>query len=55
VSGEAIRQAAGALAKAARRRRVKNVAVVVPELEKISVEASVEAIVNGFLLASFKI
>lgn len=54
VSGEAIRQAAAALAKAARRRRVKNVAVVAPQLEKISNEAAVESIVNGFLLASFK-
>src|SRR5437762_4996591 len=51
---ETIRQAAGALAKAGRRRRVKNIAVVVPDLKKISVEATAEAIVSGFLLASFK-
>src|SRR5436190_10836628 len=54
VSSETIRQAAAALAKAARRRRVKNVAVVTPQLEKISLEGTVEAIVSGFLLASFK-
>jgi leucyl aminopeptidase len=54
VTAEIIRQAAAALAKAARRRRVKNVAVVVPDVEKISTEAAAEAIVNGFLLASFK-
>ncbi|HEV8290855.1 MAG TPA: M17 family peptidase N-terminal domain-containing protein, partial [Tepidisphaeraceae bacterium] len=40
VTAEIIRQAAGALAKASRRRRVKNVAVVTPELEKISVETT---------------
>src|SRR5688572_2190981 len=51
---ETIRQAAGALAKAARRRRVKNVAVALPDLEKISTDAAAEAIVSGFLLASFK-
>src|SRR6266700_830735 len=34
LTAEIIRQAAGALAKAARRRRVKNVSIVVPELEK---------------------
>src|SRR5206468_1893121 len=33
---------------------VKNVAVVAPKLEKISVEVAVEAMVGGFLLASFK-
>jgi len=54
VTAETIRQAAGALAKAARRRRVKNLAVVAPELEKVSVEVAVEAMVSGFLLASFK-
>ncbi len=53
-TAETIRQAAGALAKAGRRRRVKNVSIVVPEMEKISRETIVEAIVSGFLLASFK-
>src|SRR6476646_5447514 len=54
ITTETIRQAAGALAKAARRRRVKNIAVVVPDLKRISAEATAEAIVGGFLLASFK-
>ena len=54
LSSDIIRQAAGALAKSARRRRVKNIAVVVPDLSGISSESAAEAIVSGFLLASFK-
>src|SRR2546421_57497 len=54
LTAETIRQAAGALAKAGRRRGVKNVSIVVPEMEMISSEMLVEAIVSGFLLASFK-
>src|SRR5687768_16716292 len=51
---EAVRVAAGALAKTARRRRLKKIALVVPEFAKVDRAAAAEAIVSGFLLASFK-
>ncbi len=55
VTTETIRQAAGALAKSARRRRVKNVAIIVPVAAgRLPASSAVEAIVSGFLLASFK-
>ena len=53
VSAEAIRQAAGALARACRKQRLHDVAVVVPSFDKLDAEATSEAIVAGFLLASF--
>jgi leucyl aminopeptidase len=54
LDAEVIRQAAGALAKAARRRRLKKIALIAPEFAKIDRAAAVEAIISGFLLASFK-
>jgi leucyl aminopeptidase len=53
VNLESIRQAAGALAKACRKHRVHDMAVLVPEIEGIDSAAAAEAIVTGFLLASF--
>ena len=50
---ESIRQAAGALAKACRKHRVHDMAVLVPEIEGIDFAAAAEAVVTGFLLASF--
>ena len=53
VNVESIRQAAGALAKACRKHRLHDVAVLVPEISGISASAATEAVVTGFLLASF--
>ena len=53
VSVESIRQAAGALAKACRNHRLQDVAVLVPVIAGIDVSKAAEAVVTGFLLASF--
>ena len=50
---EAVRQAAGALARACSKHRLYDVAIVVPELAGVELEAVAEAVVTGFLLASF--
>ncbi len=49
---EAVRQASGAIAKAMRKHRMKSVAVVPPVLKQVGRSAA-EAMVSGFLLASF--
>ena len=53
VNVESIRQAAGALAKACRKHRLHDVAVLVPEIPGVSASTATEAVVTGFLLASF--
>ncbi len=53
INADILRQAGGSLLKAARRHRVKNMAVVQPGVEAIDAEHTIEAIVNGVLLASF--
>lgn len=52
-NAEALRQAAGALARTTRKQRLHDLAVIVPALEKTTPAAAAEAIVTGFLLASF--
>jgi leucyl aminopeptidase len=61
VSNEAVRQAAGALAKACRRQRLRDIAVVLPTLHRggdaspsTGPAATAEAIATGLLLASFR-
>lgn len=55
VTADGIREAAGALAKAARKQKVKNLAVVLP-LDEASVgaEEAAHAVTTGLLLASFR-
>ena len=50
---ESIRQAAGALARACRKHRLHDVAVLVPVIAGIDAASAAEAVVTGFLLASF--
>lgn len=54
VNAESIRQAAGALARACRKHRLKDVAAIVPAVPGIDAAAAAEAVVTGFLLASFQ-
>jgi leucyl aminopeptidase len=54
VSAETIRQAAGRLAKALRKHRLKTVAVALPAIESVTPQAAADAMVTGILLASFK-
>src|SRR5438046_1739979 len=61
LSNEAVRQAAGALAKVSRRQRLRDVAVVLPSLHRggdaspaTGPAATAEAIATGLLLASFR-
>ena len=51
---ETLRQAAGTAARAARKHELREVAVVVPELDKVTPAEAADAIVTGFVLASFK-
>ena len=53
VNTESIRQAAGALARACRKHRISDVAGIVPTLDGVDAAAAAEALVTGFLLASF--
>ena len=54
LSVDALRCAAGALAKAARKHGVKSLAVVLPVADAVGAEAAAAAIVTGVLLGSFK-
>jgi leucyl aminopeptidase len=54
VNTESLRQAAGTLAKACRKHRVTDVAALVTNTGGMDAAAVAEAIVTGFLLASFK-
>jgi len=53
INTEAIRQAAAALARACRKHKLKKLALVVAAVDGISTSDVAEAIVTGFLLASF--
>ena len=53
VTAETVRQAAGAIAKAAKKHRLRSVAVVPPAVGGVSREASTDAIVTGVMLAAF--
>jgi leucyl aminopeptidase len=54
VNLDSIRQAAGALARACRKLRIKDVAAVVPAVAGIDAAAASEALVSGFLLSAFR-
>ncbi len=54
VTAETLRQAAGAVAKAFRKHRIRNAAVVLPRVESIQEARAADAIVTGILLASFE-
>src|SRR5207248_385754 len=53
VNVESIRQAAGALARACRKLRLADVAAIVPVIQGVDPASAAEALVTGFLLASF--
>jgi leucyl aminopeptidase len=53
ITTETLRQSAGALARAGRKLRLSDVAVVIPTIENIDPATAAEAIVTGFLLSSF--
>jgi leucyl aminopeptidase len=53
VNAEAIRQAAGAIARHCRKHKLPELAIVVPTVDGVSAQVAAEAIVTGFLLASF--
>ncbi|MGB7156775.1 MAG: leucyl aminopeptidase [Tepidisphaeraceae bacterium] len=54
VTAETVRQAAGAIAKAAKKHRLRSVAVVPPSVGGVGVAASTDAIVSGVMLAAFE-
>lgn len=54
INAETFRLAGGAIAKAARKYRLAEIAVVIPESTKVTAAESADAVVTGFLLASFK-
>src|SRR5687768_756738 len=54
VTAESVREAAGALMKAVRRHRLKNVAVVLPEVNTVDATAVAEAVTTGIVLGSCK-
>ncbi|HEV2295242.1 MAG TPA: leucyl aminopeptidase [Tepidisphaeraceae bacterium] len=53
VTAETVRQAAGAIAKAARKHRLRSVAIVPPVVGDVAIESSADAIVTGVMLAAF--
>jgi leucyl aminopeptidase len=53
INTESIRQAGAALARACRKHRLNKIAIVVAAVDGISVNQAAEAVVIGFLLASF--
>jgi leucyl aminopeptidase len=54
VTTETLRQASGAVAKAFRKHRIRNAAIVVPRSGSINPALAADAIVTGVLLASFQ-
>lgn len=54
LSLNAVREAGGAVAKHARQNQLKSVTVVVPKVGDIGTEEAAGAVVEGFLLASFR-
>jgi leucyl aminopeptidase len=53
VTAETVRQAAGAIAKAAKKHRLRSVAVVPIAVANVTIEAAADAIVTGVMLAAF--
>ena len=53
VTAETVRQTAGAIAKAAKKHRLRSVAVVPVAVGSVTVEAAADAIVTGIMLSSF--
>jgi leucyl aminopeptidase len=54
VTAETLRQAAGAVAKAAKKHRLRSVAIIPPAAHGVGVEAAADAIVTGVMLATFE-
>jgi leucyl aminopeptidase len=53
VTAETMRQAAGAIAKAAKKHRLRSIAIVPPAVGDVGREAATDAIVTGVMLAAF--
>jgi leucyl aminopeptidase len=53
ITTETLRQAAGAVARALRKHRISRSSVAWPVLERIDGKSAIDAIVTGFMLASF--
>jgi leucyl aminopeptidase len=54
LTAESVRQAAGAFARAVRKYKLNDAAVILPALDKLAPEPTAGAVVTGLLLASFR-